>query len=662
MGRKWQSSPRKILRLLAVLRTMTILVPGLAQAQTNSWTYPSGGYWDDFRNWSLGVRPASQQVVLITNSPTKLITIDSYTSGTYPESMMVTSLTLSANGAATNTLTLSNAGSITPLTIQNSLVVLSGGLLLMTNSSLQVGGPRGGSFVIESLAAVSGTNTFSGGTYVGLSTNSTGSLLVGDGQTAFTNAYIVVGYYGSGQAALSSGALVAGDDYSLPNGVFFGLTLGSQGTLSIAGGNYVSPEHLSIGEQAGATGVVWVTGGQLILTNGYLTSVGGEGVGQLILSNGQVAASSVNVATGPGSHGSFTVAGGTANLCAGLVVGSGLNATGSVFVLGGQLAVTNQRTIVGSYGVGQMTVSNGQLLAQAVNVGNCTGSVGVLTIAGGTTTVASNIVAGVLSNATGVIQVSDGVLAVTNQSATAQLVVGQTGRGTFTQDGGVLNVDQLLVANGTNSVFNLNSGVFNTKSTAVSNAQTFVVGNGSDSATYHLLGGIHSFADGLRVHNNATLSGCGTIIGNVVVDAGGTVLTDCGGTLTFAGIVTNNGLMIAISGGTLESYDTVVNSGVIDVIDGQTNFHAGFVNNGVILTADNIPRIISITLAGSDVGVNFTTFSNLTHVVEYTSNLVTQSWTPLLSLTGSGGTTNVTDPGAAGLSQRFYRIHLEVPP
>ena len=343
------------------------------------------------------------------------------------------------------------------------------------------------------------------------------------------------------------------------------------------------------------------------------------------------------------------------------MVGDGLSATGAVFITGGRLTVTNQNMIVGSYSVGQMMVSNGVLLAQAVNVGNSTGSVGILAIAGGSALVTSNLIAGVYSNANGVVQLTGGNLTVTNQSATGRLVVGQTGRGTFTQSGGESTVDQLLVTNGTNSVFNFSSGVFNTRSTAVSNMQTFVVGNGVGAATYHLLGGIHSFADGLRIRNNAVLSGCGTINGSVLVDVGGAVLTDCGGTLTFTGIVTNNGSWKADNGSVLESYGPLVNNGVINVIDGHTNFLAGFVNNGVVLTADNIPRIVSVSRVSSDVRINFTTFSNVRHTVEFTSNLVSQSWTPLFSFTGSGGITNVTDPGAAVLPQRFYRVRLVVP-
>ena len=774
----------RLLCACAVVGVSGITFPRCSQAQTNSWTYPSGGFWDDFRNWSLGVRPASPQSVLITNAPTKLVTADSYTSSNYPASLTITSLTVSATAGLTNTLFLSNAGTTTPLYIQDSLAILSGGVLLMTNSSLQVGGTNGGSFIVEGTATLSGTNIFSGGAYIGLSTNSFGSLSVLNGQTVLTNAYVVIGFYGSGQFTLANGTVQAGDDASLPNGVFLGLNPGSQGTLSISGGTFVSPGHLCLGGSNGATGVLWLTGGQLILTNNYLTTIGDAGTGQLVMSNGQFMASSMIVANGSNSLGAVTIAGGTAILSGGLMVGEGLRATGSVFVTGGQLTVTNQNMVIGSYGTGQMTVSNGLVLAQAMNIGTSAGPVtnlsptwvGLLTIAGGTTAVNSNIIAGVFSNANGVIQVTGGNLTVTNQSATGQLVVGQFGNGTlvqnggsvtvdslaigsgmsssavvcctniivfnvgvgqttisngllltrrllvgassqgtfaivggtassssnvtvgvssnavgtiqvaggnffvtnqtgtaqlvlgqqgqgnFTQSGGASTVDQLLIIHDTNSAFNFSTGVFNTKSTAVSNTHMFVVGDGFGAATYHLLGGIHSFANALRIRSNGTLSGCGTINGSVLVDPGGTVLADCGGTLTFTGTVTNNGSWKAVNGSVLEAFGPVVNNGLINVIDGHTNFLGGFVNNGVVLTADNLPQIVSVSRLGADVGITFTTINTLTHVVEFTSNLVSQGWAPLLSFTASGGITNMTDSGAASLPQRFYRVRLVVPP
>jgi hypothetical protein len=883
MSMRARGSVGAILRVWAILVLITGALSRSAQARVEIWTSPSSGYWDDFRNWSLGARPTNSDSVFITNAISETVTIDWYTSSTYPESMTISDLTVLASGNVTNTLFLSDAGTTTPLQIHDTLMILSGGALLMTNSSLLVGDVAGVNFALEAPASFSGTNFLSGGIAVGYSTNSVGSISMGDGATAFTNGYTVIGFYGSGQVSLANGVLQAGDDISVPNGIFFGLSSGSEGVLSIGGGTYLAPENLSLGQYAGSTGLVWITGGQLLQTNNLLTTIGGDGVGQLVLSNGQFLASQVVVGDGAGSRGTLMIAGGTGNFSGSIIVGVGQTATGTVSITGGQLAVTNGSVIVGNFGVGQMAVNNGSVLGRSVIVGNGNTSHGTLTIAGGVTSVASNITVGTYSNSTGVIQitggdlfvtnqfdtgglsigqlgsgffvldgglvqvnqltiasgiasngllcctnlvlfglgvgqvtisngvllveavkvgassqgtltiaggivsvssnitagvvsntvgviqitggnltvtnqfgtgqltvgqsgngflvqdggvlmadqvgissgstsnvvlssvvgravlsnglllaqsvevgvgtnsqgtltiaggsisvsstmgigalsnavgfvqVSGGNLAVTNISATGQLVVGQMGTGTFAQSGGVVTVDQLLVNNSNKSVFGFSSGVFNTKSTTVNNAQTFFVGDGTDAATYHLLGGIHSFANGLEVRSNAVLSGCGTINGSVVVDAGGAILADCGGTLTFTGIVTNNGSWTAINGSVLEAYGPVVNNGLINVIDGNTNFHGGFVNNGIVLDSESIPRIISVTVVGSDVQVQFTTDTNLTYVLEYTSDLVTGNWTPLVGFTGPGGDVIVTDFEAALQTQRFYRVHLVVP-
>jgi hypothetical protein len=273
----------------------------------------------------------------------------------------------------------------------------------------------------------------------------------------------------------------------------------------------------------------------------------------------------------------------------------------------------------------------------------------------------SNIVAGAYSNSTGVILLTGGSLGVTNQSGTALLAVGLQGKGILTQNGGSLTVDQLFVVNGTNSQFNFNAGSLGSKSTTVSNTQTFVVGDGVNAATFRLLGGIHTFSNGLRVRSNAMLIGCGTINGNVLVDAGGSMISDCGGTLLVTGTVTNNGVMEAVNGGTLESYGLVVNNGLINVLSGNTNFHAGFVNNGFVLNSNSIPQIESINVVGQDVHIRFSTSIGATYIIEDTTNLVSGNWIPLIGFTSAGGDINLFDPGAASLPQNFYRVRLVVP-
>lgn len=641
---------------------LAMLFPSTVPAQDNSWTNTASGKWEDSANWSLGIQPTNSQSLFLTNDLTKTVTIDATTSGSYPETMTVTNVILFAPSGVTNTLVLSDAGTTTPLHVLENLSVTAGGMLLMSNSALVVDGLSGGGFSLDGGVGLYGTNTLLGDVYIGFSTNSTGSVSLANGQSILTNGYTVIGFYGSGMLVISNATLQAVNSNSLPQGVFLGLNPGSQGILLITGGSCIAPEHLSLGESGGATGLVWMGGGQLILTNEYLTTIGGNGVGQMVVSDGEVLACSGVVASGSGSQGTLTISGGSATFTGPLFVGGGIGATGAVSVTGGQLTVTNRDAFVGLSGVGQMTISNGVFLARTVDVGHLRGSQGTLTIAGGNTFVSSTLVAGVFSNGVGVIQIAGGNLFVTNQTGTAQLIVGQQGQGNFTQSGGASTVDQLLVTNGNKSIFNFSSGVVNSKSTTVSNTQMFAVGNGVGAATFRLLGGIHTFAGGLRIRSSSILTGCGTINGSVLVDAGGTATSDCGGTLTFTGIVTNNGVLQAINGSVLESYASVVNYGVINVMNGQTNFHSGIVNYGVVLTSDSIPHIVSVSVVRSNVWISFTTVSGMQYFLEDTTDLAGENWTPVIGFIGTGGIMTVIDKNAAVLPKRFYRIRLVIPP
>jgi T5SS/PEP-CTERM-associated repeat protein len=273
--------------------------------------------------------------------------------------------------------------------------------------------------------------------------------------------------------------------------------------------------------------------------------------------------------------------------------------------------------------------------------------------------VSSNVFLG--NGATSTLTITNsGILTVSNALGNARLLLGQAGQGTLTMNGGTVTVDLIAVTNNTSRVV-FNTGVLNSRGTAVTNATVFTVGDGVNAATFRLLGGVHSFNNGLRIRNNASLTGCGTINGVVVVDAGGTVLTDCGGSLTFGSSITNNGTMRAVNGSVLESYGTVVNNGLIDAINGGINFHAGFINNGTLLTSNSVPQIVSLTTVGSDLRISFTTSSGASYAVDYETELASAGWLTLTNIAGNGTNMIATDPGATLLPKRFYRVRLIVP-
>jgi T5SS/PEP-CTERM-associated repeat protein len=110
------------------------------------------------------------------------------------------------------------------------------------------------------------------------------------------------------------------------------------------------------------------------------------------------------------------------------------------------------------------------------------------------------------------ILVSDGRLIVTNSSGTG---IYNLLRGTNEFIGGFMDVDHLLMTNAVGG-FDFHAGLLTLRQTTVSNGQTFIVGNGTSTATLHLAGqGIHQFGDGLVIASNALLKGDGTMIGTV---------------------------------------------------------------------------------------------------------------------------------------------------
>jgi autotransporter-associated beta strand protein len=504
-------------------------------------------------------------------------------------------------------------------TISISLGALAGGPAATLAGSDQAGAGLD-TYVIGNL----NSNTTFAGTITNGAQHSVALIKIGSGTLAITgtNSY-------TGGTTVSNGTLAI----SNPLG---------QGTLTVAGGTNTISSTLAVGNSAGATGAVWVTGGRL--DAGIQTIVlGSSGTGQMTVSNGTVGATILELGLNSGSRGTLTIAGGT--VAQPVVLSAGANgATGMVWVTGGQLGPIVSMQI-GRSGNGQMTVSNGTVLATS------SVSLGVGIFAG---------------SSQGSLTVVGGSVAATNGSGTAALIVGQADPGFYTQSGGTVTVDNLLATNLASSVFTFNGGMFQTKATTVSNNQQCVVGNGATVANYHLLGGIHSFKNGLRVRNSATLSGCGTVTGVVVVDVGGAVVADCGGSLTFNSSVTNNGTMKAINGSVLESYGPVVNNGLIDITGGTTNFHSTFVNNGSIVGGPPpVFQIASIVAQGNNILITWATSAGKTNELQVTSggsggSYSTNNFVAIFGVTNAvGSSTNYLDiGGATNRPTRFYRVRL----
>jgi T5SS/PEP-CTERM-associated repeat protein len=262
------------------------------------------------------------------------------------------------------------------------------------------------------------------------------------------------------------------------------------------------------------------------------------------------------------------------------------------------------------------------------------------------------------------INVADGGLYITN----APGIIGLGAPYAFvTLNGGTVTANQLVVVPATQypAGFGLNSGLLTSGSTYITNGNSFVVGDGTDAATFHLAGGFHSFADGLMVSSNSFVTGCGTIDGSVVVDPGATVLANCGGSLTFTGIVINNGTLRAINGSVLEFYGPVVNNGLIDITGGTIIFHSIFINNGTIIGPAPAFQITGIVQQANNILVTWATSPGQTNELQVTAGgpggcYSTNNFTAIFAVTNTvGSVTNYLDVGGAtNTPSRYYRVRL----
>jgi T5SS/PEP-CTERM-associated repeat protein/probable HAF family extracellular repeat protein len=654
---------------------------GTVVLPTNSWIAGSGK-WETAADWSSGFVPSTSDLAdLITNAGNNTVTIDAITTNT-PGAMTINSLTVAAPLGSTNTLALSNAGTIsTPFRIQGAVTLAGGGVITITNSEFDVDNTGGGlgldGLVVgvvgpgNALAITNGGRVFNDGGSLGYwDSSSNNVVLVTGAGSVWSNGYLCVGFY------------AAGNQLTIDNG---GQAVDGNGYL----GMY----------STGSNNVVLVTGPGSVWNNLANLFVGVSGVdNQLTVANGgQV----VNQGYGYLSQNS------TSSNNVVLVTGAGSVWSNSIDLYVGFNGPGNQLTIANG---GQVADQYGYLGMYSTSSNN----IALVTGAGSVWSNQAHLYVGA--------QGAGNQLTVTNDGAVfaSNLYIGNSG--TLVLAGGTVNMGYLVLNNPGSAVV-FNSGTINSVGANVYNYVMFVAGDGLNAATYNLQGGVHTFARGLRICNSASLTGCGTVTGNVTVDPGGMVLTTCG-SLVFGGIVTNNGSIVATNGMTITFDQLVVNYGVItgsvqylggvcpatittscSPVDGGTTTGGGvvpcgsnatvcatanpgytFINwtrNGSVVSssscyspAPNVPvslvanfapfLITSISLEGSNVLLTWKTTGGGTNFVQaasgdadgsYDTNGFMDISTPIV-VAGSGqATTNFLD--AAGATQgpsRYYRI------
>jgi len=310
-----------------------------ASAQTNSWTKPTTGYWEE-PFWSLGELPSSDHsLVEFANPGTKTLIIGTTTTRAYWEPFIfLRRLTILSEAGAVNTLLLTNFGLpepppptapgppnvITGLEVENRLLVGDNSGLVLVNSLLRVDGElevRGTvdqlqSSKVHAYATVSVGNPGRGVYNFNDGILSASSLLVG--VPTYTNVPVQVARAGGYEYRLlpiSSGGGIFNQDGGLTR-ISSVLQLGV-GEYRLRAGD-VHANEVIIGARTGGGSFVQ-SGGRVLLTNRI--AIGrSSGSGSYLLSGGTVTAPGISLGSGDLGYGSFTQTGGS-NFVGGITAG-----------------------------------------------------------------------------------------------------------------------------------------------------------------------------------------------------------------------------------------------------------------------------------------------------------------------------------------------------
>jgi T5SS/PEP-CTERM-associated repeat protein len=636
------------------------------------WTNRNDGLWQQGANWSGGLAPhLGLGSTFITNANSKTVTVEAATPVT---NLFINSLTLAGPGATTNTLFLKDVGLDKPLVVSNATFnIYRGGALRITNSSLLVTGR----FISLNL-------------WMGDVTLESGSLVARE-EPVTTNVTVITRIGRTNRATVTvNGGLMQASQMLVGEspGAQFGR---SSGTVRVRGGELRVTGELSIADSASCTGIVEVTGGQLTVLNQQtnVMRVADYGWGELMVSNAIASVGNVSVARHDGAFGSVKLLSNGVMTCSDdFSIGRFSGGTGLVLVAGGQLLVTNHPIWVGREGVGELLLSNGLVQVESLHVAIVPTNTarGTLTLDGGTLLVTSNYCQGDAALSLGSATLRGGELLVSNAQHSATLAVVA---GTLELSGARVTTDDLVLTNAAGRV-TFNSGHWRARSSRVANSAPFVVGDGVHAATLELAGGVHTFANGLVISRNATLSGCGTIVG--AVTNFGTIATNCGPAGT-APSLTQQPVSLTVTQGATASFSVVAGgdpplgyqwrfrapgASEVDLAGAtlstltfpnaqpnQAGAYRVLVSNsfGAVTSAVAELRVLvspalgSVAFAAGHLSFSFPSVANLTYSIEYKDQLEAPAWIVLSVQNGTGGIISYTDPGSA--QTRFYRVHVE---
>ena len=147
----------------------------------------------------------------------------------------------------------------------------------------------------------------------------------------------------------------------------------------------------------------------------------------------------------------------------------------------------------------------------------------------------------------------------------------------------------------------------------------------------------------VTVQTGGTLGGSGAIVGNVIINSGGTLST---GALAITGDLTNNGTVRLIGSAATVS-GTFTNNG-------PPTRPAGLINNGTVLDS-SVVKVKTVARDASNVVLMIQSYTGHHYQLQTKASLTTGVWTNVgaVQAGATGSVLTFTNPGATG---GFYRI------
>lgn len=609
-------------RMLCLFMFVLAFTSNSIFAQTNSWTNPTSGNWDDPSSWSLGTLPGSSQSIFITNSGWKAVAITPSTPINFPDSMTVSDLTILGSSNTENTLLLNYAGTTIPLTVLNGITLQDDGRIVNFDSALVV---QGGTVLV------------------------TNSQIIQDGGLVLTT---------NAQMNLSA------SEYDLTNGVFeggvvwIGAPISSQ--FNQYGGTAVITE-LDLGPRSPGSGPRGGTyalyGGNLMLPGG-LSLQGDNGTESAYFQAGGTNQTTQVMIT-PGLFGTSP----SLKLTGGLLADSNVDiladnfGTATLEQNGGTHVVTNTLLIAGGAANGMIvmpatySLDGGTLSARVIEL-NANQGDSVFAQSNGTTCADT-----IYAHSTGYftlfntgITLAGGMLSCSNFTA-------DDGGGRFNQSGGALIVSNLLDFGGSRNVGTTIYGryTFTGGTVTASNINIYgdwIIGDGGMNRISNP--GFFSLSHTLQISNAVEQLGRFVLVSNAAIDLAGSASR-----LSFANssgeIWTSGALLVVadwngnLSGGGAEQLKFGTDqSGLTSSELSQIRFSIGsdFYPAKILSTGEVVPDLVN--LAFTEQGANLV----LTWPAGWTLQSATNILGPYADVSGASPYTNdiTTEP------QRFFRL------